>query len=99
MARVYMDNSESPNPQLFVDFVDFKVVEVPEEDRELIRLGAIFNWHVGQKFKPHSRLLNGQIENTSIIVFRMMPVWKNYLDKANEKADELAKIMGWSDSS
>ena len=59
------------------------------EIRALIEVGAVFNWHIGKKFLPH-----GQMENTSIIVFRRMPVWRNFLNVANEKAKDIASRIG-----
>lgn len=99
LARVYSEDSESISHDSFEDYVDFKVAEVNEEDRKLIELGAIFNWHIGQRFRSHDLRLNGQVENSSIVVFRRMPIWKNYLGKAQKEANEFADIMGWSDNS
>jgi len=92
LARVYeeKDNDASGFDE---DYVDFNFAEVSDTDRMFIKGGAIFDWHTGQRFKPH-----GQMENTSIVIFRRMPVWKNYLEKAEEKAKKFSNMMGWSDS-
>lgn len=92
LARVYEEKNNNISGS-YDDYVDFNFAEVSDTDRRFIKDGAIFDWHIGQRFKPH-----GQMENTSIIIFRRMPVWRNYLEKAEEKAKEFAKMMGWSNS-
>lgn len=92
LARVY-EEENNDGSGFYDDYVDFNFAEVSDTDRRLIQDGAIFDWHIGQRIKPH-----GQRENTSIVVFRRMPVWRNYLEKAGEKAKGFANMMGWSDS-
>lgn len=92
LARVYEEKNNDATG-FYDDYVDFDFVEVSDTDRRFIKDGAIFDWHIGQRFKPH-----GQMENTSIIVFRRLPVWRNYLETAKEKAKEFTNMMGWSDS-
>lgn len=92
-ARVYEIKKQDNTSDAFDDYVDFLNAEVNPSDREFIEKGAIFDWCIGQKFKPH-----GQMENTSVVIFRRMPVWKNYLQKAEEKSKEFMNIMGWSDN-
>ncbi|MDA2918906.1 hypothetical protein MYX76_05330 [Desulfobacterota bacterium AH_259_B03_O07] len=92
LARVYEEKNNGASG-VYDDYVDFNFAEVNDSDREFIKDGAIFDWHIGQRFKPYR-----QMENTSIIIFRRMPVWRNYLEKAEEKAKEFTNMMGWSDS-
>lgn len=92
LARVYEEKNNDA-AGVYDDYVDFNFAEVNDSDREFIKDGAIFDWHIGQRFKPQ-----GQMLNTSFVIFRRMPVWKNYLEKAREKANEFSNLMGWSDS-
>lgn len=92
-SRVFEDTSEDNGTEEYDDYVEFSFSEASSSDRRFIKNGAIFDWHIGRRFKPY-----GQVENTSIIVFRRMPVWRNYLESADEKAKEFASSMGWTDN-
>lgn len=70
------------------DYVEFSFSEVKKDEWKYIKQGALFNWHVG-----HKRLAKGQIENTSLIIFRMMPVWKNRAEQVNEKAKFFSNLI------
>lgn len=55
--------------------VEIDLVEVPEEDKELLKEGAIFYWNVGHYFTPE-----GPMISSSMIRFRRLPpISKKYL--------------------
>ncbi|WP_155942703.1 hypothetical protein [Pseudoxanthomonas suwonensis] len=62
--------------------------EVDEEDRDLVREGAVFYWHVGYEMRPSGR------KRSSMIRFRRMPAWtKTDLKRVENRADELFKRL------
>jgi hypothetical protein len=71
--------------------VELYIEEVPKSDRELLTKGAYFYWSIGYNDSP-----SGQRTRESMIRFKREPVWqKTELDKANQKAEELGRILEW----
>lgn len=70
------------------DYVDFSFSEVKKDEWKYIKQGALFNWHVG-----HEQTAKGQCKNTSLIIFRMMPVWKNKAEQADKKAQFFSNLI------
>ena len=69
----------------------FPVDEVSEEDRPLIRPGAIFYWNIG-----YHNSYSGQRTRTSIIRFRRLPAWtREEIEAAKREAERLGKSIGW----
>jgi|RhiMetdeSRZDD1v2_1073273.scaffolds.fasta_scaffold21955_4 hypothetical protein len=65
--------------------------EVSEEDRPLIRPGAIFYWNIG-----YHTSYSGQRTRTSIIRFRRLPTWtREEIEAARREAERLGKSIGW----
>ncbi len=58
--------------------------EISEDDQELIRPGAIFNWHIGYEME------RGTVKRSSIIRFRRMPKWT---ESDKEKAESFEKEL------
>lgn len=84
-ARIKEEDSQD-NPT--DDYVEFLFSEVKKDEWKYIKQGALFNWHVG-----HKRSAKGQVENTSLIIFRMMPVWKNKAEQVNQKANLFSNLI------
>lgn len=84
-ARIKEEDSQD---SLTDDYVEFLFSEVKKDEWKYIKQGALFNWHVG-----HKRSAKGQVENTSLIIFRMMPVWKNKAEQASEKAKFFSNLI------
>lgn len=65
--------------------------EISEEDRPLVRPGAIFYWHIG-----YHTSYSGQRTRTSIIRFRRLPAWtREEIDAARREAEHLGESIGW----
>jgi hypothetical protein len=70
---------------------EFSLDEVSEEDRPLIRPGAIFYWNIG-----YHTSYSGQRTRTSLIRFRRLPAWtREELEAAKREAERLGKSIGW----
>lgn len=70
---------------------EFPVNEVSEEDRPLIRPGAIFYWNIG-----YHNSYSGQRTRTSIIRFRRLPAWtREEIEAAKREAERLGESIGW----
>jgi hypothetical protein len=70
---------------------EFPFDEVSEEDRSLIRPGAIFYWNIG-----YHNSYSGQRTRTSIIRFRRLPAWtREEIETAEREAERLGKSIGW----
>jgi hypothetical protein len=70
---------------------EFPLDEVSEEDRPLIRPGAIFYWNIG-----YHNSYSGQRTRTSIIRFRRLPAWtREEIEAAKREAERLGKSIGW----
>jgi len=73
------------------EIADFPFDEISDDDKSLLKEGAIFYWNIGYKLLP-----TGQKERSSIIRFRRLPAWtRKEIETAEKKADELASIFGW----
>jgi hypothetical protein len=67
---------------------DFK--EISNEDKELIKIGAIFYWSVGYAD------INGQITKISLVRFkRSIEFSESEFDGIMDRADELSKKIRW----
>ena len=65
--------------------------ELSEDDKELIKPGAVFYWNIGYKDS-----FTGQRTRISIIRFQRLPKWsKEDIDAAIQRADSLQKIITW----
>jgi hypothetical protein len=85
LARV-TDNAtgEASEAELLVD-------EVAEDDVPLLAKGAVFYWTIGYRIAPGGR------ERVSRIKFRRLPAWgRRDLERASQRAAELAKRLDWA---
>ncbi len=70
---------------------EFSFDEISEEDKPLIRSGAIFYWNIG-----YHTSYSGQRTRTSLIRFRRLPAWtQREIDAAKREAERLGKALGW----
>ncbi|MDS4040444.1 MAG: hypothetical protein RKP20_04630 [Candidatus Competibacter sp.] len=70
------------------------ITEVTEEDRPLLKPGAIFYWSIG--YLDH---YSGQRFNTGMIRFRRLPGFsRQEIDLARKKAQEIRRLFGWDHS-
>ena len=70
---------------------EFPLDEISEEDRPLIRPGAIFYWNIG-----YHNSYSGQRTRTSIIRFRRLPAWtREEIEAAKQEAERLGQSIGW----
>ncbi len=88
IAKVISPDSEKKSGKDIEDYIEFSLSEVNPEDRKLLQEGALFYWHVGYEYTP-----KGQVKNTSLLILRRMPVWKNVEQKAKKKADKFKRLI------
>ena len=70
---------------------DFSVEEVSEDDRKLLKLGAVFYWSLG-----YLTTGTGQVIRTSIVKFRRLPAWtETEVKRAQEQAAKIRRTIGW----
>lgn len=70
---------------------DFSIEEVSEDDRKLLKPGAVFYWSLG-----YLTTGTGQVIRTSIVKFRRLPAWtETELKKAQEQATKIRRTIGW----
>lgn len=71
--------------------VELLLEEVSEGDRDLVRPGAVFYWHIGY-FDSRT----GQRKRESITRFRRLPAWRQEeLESAKSEADKIRDSIGW----
>lgn len=70
---------------------DFSIEEVSEDDRKLLKPGAVFYWSLG-----YLTTGTGQVIRTSIVKFRRLPAWtETEVKKAQEQAAKIRRTIGW----
>lgn len=70
---------------------EFPIDEISEEDKLLVRPGAIFYWNIGYHTSS-----SGQRTRTSIIRLRRLPAWtQREIDAAKREAERIRKALGW----
>jgi hypothetical protein len=70
---------------------EFCLDDISEEDRPLLKLGAIFYWNIGYH---DSR--TGQRRKVSEIRFRRLPAWTmKEIEAAKREATRLRDLIGW----
>ncbi len=63
------------------------IEEVPEDDRALIEVGAVFDWLFFRQRRP-------SVRNVSELRFRRLPRWSQPdLDRARNRADEFRELF------
>ncbi len=69
---------------------DLPIEDLADDDRKLLKEGAIFRWIIGYRENP------GNKERSSRIVFRRLPVWtEDDLTSSRNKAEELEGAIRW----
>ncbi len=69
---------------------DFSIDDLTEEDKKLLKPGAVFRWLIGY------RSIGGTKERFSKIVFRRLPQWtERELRESQEKAKNIANAITW----
>jgi len=67
---------------------EIHVSEVTEEDRSMLKLGAVFYWSIGYLEKPSGRL------RASIIRFRRLPTWTTKdIEMAENRVSVLKELL------
>ncbi|MEO5376773.1 MAG: hypothetical protein H7832_03160 [Magnetococcus sp. DMHC-6] len=67
------------------------IEEIPQEDRALLKPGAIFYWHIGYRIP-----LKGGQERVSIIRFKRVPLMTpERIEPAKTEAQKLKVALGW----
>jgi len=64
--------------------IEVMYTEISDDDKELVRPGAIFYWHIGYETEK------GTVKRSSIIRFRRLPKWT---ESDTEKAKDFEKRM------
>lgn len=76
----------------FDEFASFELANIPQDDQDLIRLGALFRFVVGLQ------ALGGTRQQYSRLTFRRLPAWNNNtIDKTQSKFENIVKSIVWSD--
>lgn len=69
---------------------DFSIDDLTDEDKKLLKPGAVFRWLIGY------RSIGGTKERISKIVFRRLPQWtEGELRESREKAKKIANAITW----
>ncbi len=85
-ARLLDLTDENPEEQ-----AEFLIEEISDDDRELLRPGAVFYWSLG-----YLTTGTGQRIRTSIVKFRRLPAWtERDMRMAQERAKEIRQTIGW----
>ena len=70
---------------------EFPLDEISEEDRPLVRPGAIFYWNIGYHDSS-----GGQRKRDTMIRFRRLPAWRREeIEAARQEAERLRASIGW----
>lgn len=81
-----VDRTDRENPE---EEVVIGIEEISEDDRKLIKPGAVFYWSMAYKDAPGEPR-----RRVSQIRFRRLPAWSQYdIDQAARRASELAAIF------
>lgn len=73
------------------EIAEFPISDVSDDDRDLLRAGAIFRWLIG-----YERLPSGTKRRVSSVVFRRLGEWsRNDLARAKQYAEELVSGITW----
>lgn len=87
VARLF-DVTDPSNPK---EETDFYIEDLQEDDKILLREGAIFRWVIGYHYE-----LGGTKRRSSQIVFRRLPVWrKPDIESAEMEAEKIQRKLGW----
>lgn len=71
--------------------VELPLEEVSEGDRDLVKPGAVFYWHIGY-FDSRT----GQRKRESVTRFRRLPAWRQEeLESAKSEVDKIRDSIGW----
>lgn len=69
---------------------EFEIKEIPDDDKELFKLGATFYWSVGYEMK------NSQVSKRSFFRFQRLPNWNSIeIDNALDRANDLSSNLNW----
>jgi|SRR6185437_503557 len=69
---------------------EFSLDEIDEDDKGLLKPGAVFYWNIGYSDSPSGRA------RVSIIRFRRLPVWRSEeLERAKLDAERLSGLLEW----
>lgn len=70
---------------------EFPLDEISEEDRKLVKPGAVFYWNIG-----YHDLHRGQRIRSSLIRFRRLPAWtKKEIESARKEAERISNLICW----
>ncbi len=70
---------------------EFPLDDLTDDDRKLLKEGAVFNWLIG-----YQRFDNGGLQRVSQIIFRRIPAWtKRDFREANEYAETIENALKW----
>lgn len=76
-----IDKTEPARPE---SFTQLSFDQIDDEDRDLVRPGAVFYWVIGYELRPSGK------KTTSFIRFRRSPMWtKSNIKDVERKANEL----------
>jgi hypothetical protein len=76
--------------QNFSECAEFELQDVPLGDRDLVQLGAVFRWVIGQESRSGTR------QKYSKIVFRRLPAWtQRSLAKAEKQLGLTMNAISW----
>jgi hypothetical protein len=69
----------------------FPIDEISEDDKPLVKPGAIFYWDIG-----YHTSYSGQRTRIPLIRFRRLPAWtQREIDAAKQEAERIGKALGW----
>jgi len=73
------------------EIADFPIADISDNDRDLLKPGAIFRWVIG-----YQRQIGGTKRRVSQITFRRLPAWsKRDIANAARRAEEISKSIDW----
>lgn len=70
--------------------VEFDLMDVEDEDKELLSIGSVFYWSIGYEYRK------GTKSKQSMLRFKRLPKWNTTdIDSAKDLADDLYKNLNW----
>lgn len=89
LARLIDLTHEGPDEE-----AELPMEEVTEQDKALVKPGAIFYWNIG-----YLDMRSGQRIRASVIRFRRLPKWsREEIEAAKREAAHLQETLGWKEN-
>jgi len=86
--------SDQTDPSRPRESATFQMDELSEGDETLVKIGSVFNWHIGYELTS-----SRQRKLVSTIIFRRLPAWtKREITDVKRRAAEIEELFGLENS-